>query len=96
MIQAITSSAARQAERAEVDFSLARDGGEGEGEGDGNGDGNGDGGSGDNGLSWLTNTCHLWAEDGIGLQKVASGWRPGKAEYPAPSLVEILRRMGSP
>ena len=41
---------------------------------------------------WLTNTCHIWAEDGVGPQKVATGWRPGIAEYPAPSLVEIRRR----
>jgi len=45
------------------------------------------------GMTWLTNTCHLWAEDGVGLQKVATGWRPGYAEYPAPSLVEIRRRI---
>jgi Protein of unknown function (DUF2889) len=50
---------------------------------------------GEGGLLWLTNTCHLWAEDGIGAQKIATGWRPGKAEYPAPSLVEIRRRQGS-
>ncbi len=46
------------------------------------------------GMQWLTNTCHLWAEDGIGLQKVATGWRPGNGEYPAPSLVEIRRSLG--
>jgi Protein of unknown function (DUF2889) len=44
------------------------------------------------GMPWMTNTCHLWAEDGIGMQKVALGWRPG-SEYPAPSLVEIRRRL---
>jgi DUF2889 family protein len=44
------------------------------------------------GLEWLTNTCHLWSEGGIGSQKVEIGWRPGRAEYPAPSLVEIRRR----
>jgi hypothetical protein len=44
------------------------------------------------GLQWLTNTCHLWAEGGIGQQKVAAGWRPAKETYPAPSLVEIRRR----
>jgi hypothetical protein len=43
-------------------------------------------------MSWLTNTCHVWAEDGPGTKKVAAGWRPGKAEYPAPSFVEIRRR----
>jgi Protein of unknown function (DUF2889) len=47
---------------------------------------------GDGALGWLTNTCHIWAEDGVGPQKVATGWRPGVAEYPAPSLVEIRRR----
>lgn len=46
----------------------------------------------DRGMQWLTDTCHLWAEGGIGMQKVATGWRPGKDEYPAPSLVEIRRR----
>jgi len=44
------------------------------------------------GLEWLTNTCHIWAEDGIGPQKLAAGWRAGLGEYPAPSLVEIRRR----
>jgi hypothetical protein len=46
----------------------------------------------ESGLQWLTNTCHLWAEGGIGEQKVAAGWRPAKATYPAPALVEIRRR----
>ncbi|HEY5097340.1 MAG TPA: DUF2889 domain-containing protein, partial [Acidimicrobiales bacterium] len=35
---------------------------------------------GDGALGWLTNTCHIWAEDGVGPQKVATGWRPGIAE----------------
>jgi hypothetical protein len=48
---------------------------------------------GEGGAAWLVNTCHLWAEDGVGMQKVATGWQPGSAEYPAPSLVEIRRRM---
>jgi hypothetical protein len=48
---------------------------------------------GEGGLLRMTNTCHLWSEDGIGMQKLAAGWRPGKAEYPAPSLVEIRRRL---
>jgi hypothetical protein len=47
----------------------------------------------DGAMAWLANTCHVWAEDGPGLQKVAAGWRPGKLEYPAPSLVEVRRRM---
>jgi Protein of unknown function (DUF2889) len=45
-----------------------------------------------NGMEWLTNTCHIWSEDGIGLQKLAAGWVVGNGEYPAPSLVEIRRR----
>lgn len=44
-------------------------------------------------LGWLTNTCHVWAEDGPGPEKVAMGWRPGATEYPAPSVVEIRRSM---
>jgi hypothetical protein len=45
-------------------------------------------------LDFLTNTCHVWAEDGPGLQKLALGWQPGKLEYPAPSLAEVQRRLG--
>jgi len=45
--------------------------------------------------AFLTNTCHVWAEDGPGLRKIAVGWRPGKLEYPAPPLAEVLRRNGS-
>jgi hypothetical protein len=44
------------------------------------------------GLEWLTNTCHIWSEDGVGMQKLAAQWRPGRGEYPAPTLVEIRRR----
>jgi len=42
--------------------------------------------------SWLRNTCHLWAEDGICSAKIAEGWRPGMDGYPAASLVELRRR----
>jgi Protein of unknown function (DUF2889) len=35
---------------------------------------------------WLQNSCHIWAEDGIGEQKIAAGWRPGLSAYPAPTL----------
>jgi hypothetical protein len=45
------------------------------------------------GGSWLANTCHLWAEDGAGMAKLAAGWRPGMSEYPTPLLVEIRRRI---
>jgi len=36
---------------------------------------------------WALNTCHIWAEDGPAVQKLAAGWRPGKGPYPAPALV---------
>jgi hypothetical protein len=45
------------------------------------------------GFGFLADTCHVWAEDGPGPQKVAVGWRPGKLEYPAPTVPEIRRRM---
>jgi hypothetical protein len=45
------------------------------------------------GLSFLTNTCHVWTPDGPGAQKVAAGWRPGRLGYPAPSAAEVLRRL---
>jgi hypothetical protein len=51
--------------------------------------------TGDGGIApggWLTNTCHLWAEDGIGYEKVAAGWQPGQTRYPTPTLVELRRR----
>jgi len=42
--------------------------------------------------SWLRNTCHLWAEGGIGSAKIAEGWRPGMDGYPTASLVALRRR----
>ncbi len=39
--------------------------------------------------SWLTNTCHLWAEGSIGATKIREGWRPGLDGYPARTLVEM-------
>ncbi len=44
------------------------------------------------GGGWLANTCHLWAEGGVGVTKLDEGWRPGLGEYPAPSLIEIRAR----
>jgi hypothetical protein len=44
---------------------------------------------------WLRNTCHLWAEGGIGLTKIAEGWRPGVDGYPARSLVDMRSRRPS-
>jgi hypothetical protein len=48
------------------------------------------------GLPFLSNTCHVWRENGPGPQKVAAGWLPLTAEYPAPLVVEIRRRSESP
>jgi Protein of unknown function (DUF2889) len=45
------------------------------------------------GHGFLSNTCHLWVEDGPGPQKIAVGWRPGLLGYPAPRADEIRRRM---
>ena len=44
------------------------------------------------GPSWLTDTCHIWAEGGIGFEKEQMGWRPGRDRYPVPSVVELRRR----
>jgi hypothetical protein len=42
---------------------------------------------------WLKNTCHIWAEGGVGEQKIALGGFPSDAEsYPVPSLEELLSR----
>jgi hypothetical protein len=72
VIQALTSSAAREVEKGGGPSPL-REGG----------------------FSFLANTCHIWTEDGPGPQKIATGWRPGMTEYPAPSAVEIRRRMAA-
>ena len=45
------------------------------------------------GFSFLTNTCHVWTEDGPGAQKIALGWRPGLLGYPAPSVDDVRRRL---
>jgi hypothetical protein len=45
------------------------------------------------GFGFLTNTCHIWTEDGPGAQKVGLGWRPNRFGYPAPRTAEIRRRM---
>jgi hypothetical protein len=44
----------------------------------------------------LVNTCHVWAEDGPGLEKIEMGWRPGDGAYPAPTVVEIRRQRETP
>jgi hypothetical protein len=43
---------------------------------------------------WARDSCHIWAEGGVGDQKLAAGWRPGRGEYPALS-VEAIRREGN-
>jgi len=48
------------------------------------------------GAAWLTDTCHVWAVDGAGPQKLALGWRPGDGAYPAPLPVELRRGPGPP
>jgi hypothetical protein len=42
------------------------------------------------GTPWVRNTCHIWAEGGVGEQKLAAGWRPGIGVYPSPPLKEII------
>jgi hypothetical protein len=42
------------------------------------------------GTPWVRNTCHIWAEGGVGEQKLAAGWRPGIGVYPSPPLEEII------
>jgi hypothetical protein len=48
---------------------------------------------GERALGFLTNTCHVFIEDGAGSQKIAAGWRPGMFGYPAPTVAEIRRRI---
>jgi hypothetical protein len=45
------------------------------------------------GFAFLSNTCHVWADDGPGLRKIAVGWRPGLLGYPAPRAGEVERQM---
>jgi hypothetical protein len=48
---------------------------------------------GERALTFLSNTCHVFIDDGPGVQKIALGWRPGMFGYPAPTVAEIRRRM---
>lgn len=48
---------------------------------------------GERALTFLSNTCHVFIDDGPGVQKIATGWRPGMFGYPAPSVAEIRRRI---
>ncbi|MEZ5116018.1 MAG: DUF2889 domain-containing protein [Candidatus Nanopelagicales bacterium] len=40
-------------------------------------------------LAFLRDTCHVWAEDGVGMEKLRRGWRPGTTAYPIPPLAEF-------
>jgi len=55
--------------------------------------GNGPHPMGEGAFGFMTDTCHVWAADGPGLQKLEAGWRPGRLEYPAPRLPEVRRRL---
>lgn len=48
---------------------------------------------GERALTFLSNTCHVFIDDGPGVQKIAIGWRPGMFGYPAPTVAEIRRRI---
>lgn len=37
----------------------------------------------------MSGTCHIWAPDGVGEQKLAAGWRPGGSTYPAPTVEKV-------
>jgi hypothetical protein len=43
-------------------------------------------------LRALTGTCHIWAPDGAGPQKLDLGWRAGTSDYPAPSVETLQAR----
>lgn len=43
-------------------------------------------------LSWIADSCHVWATGGPASGKLALGWRMGRGEYPVPSLVELRSR----
>ena len=45
------------------------------------------------GFTFMADTCHVWAEEGPGPQKIAIGWRPGALGYPAPRLADVRRRL---
>ncbi|WP_405866920.1 MULTISPECIES: DUF2889 domain-containing protein [unclassified Streptomyces] len=36
--------------------------------------------------AWVLNSCHVWAPEGVGLRKLAAGWRPGPGRRPVPEL----------
>jgi Protein of unknown function (DUF2889) len=82
VVQAVTSARAR--ERVATEAALA--------EGLPGGPGDGATGAGAGWSGPMVNTCHIWAEGGIGQQKIDLGWRPGRDGFPAVPLPEIRRR----
>lgn len=40
-------------------------------------------------LPFLSGTCHIWAEDGVGERKLDAGWIPGTTPYPVPALEDF-------
>lgn len=40
---------------------------------------------------FMPNSCHVWADGGLAMQKIDAGWRPGLTGLPTPSVVEIRR-----
>jgi hypothetical protein len=43
-------------------------------------------------LRAMNSTCHIWAPDGVGPQKLELGWRAGQRDYPAPSVERLRAR----
>jgi hypothetical protein len=50
---------------------------------------------GERALGFLSNTCHVFIDGGPGVQKIATGWRPGMFGYPAPTVADIRRRIAA-
>jgi hypothetical protein len=48
---------------------------------------------GERAFGFLANTCHVWAVDGPGPEKIELGWRPGSIGYPAPTVAVIRGRL---
>jgi hypothetical protein len=43
-------------------------------------------------VDWLANTCHIWADDGVGMRKVELGWSAIEDEYPVPRMEVLIGR----
>lgn len=40
-------------------------------------------------LPFLSGTCHIWAAEGVGEQKLEAGWVPGTTTYPVPPVADF-------